>query len=86
VQRTSTSKGLNDLPLIGGLYLVPMMDFDHDGHKIQTGADQEEQRRRQSIKIIYYLDEGGRFCIGCLVNARMITALDCGQRLDLKSL
>jgi hypothetical protein len=24
-------KGLNDLPLIGGLCLVPMMDFDHDG-------------------------------------------------------
>jgi hypothetical protein len=23
----------------------------------------------------YYLDEGGRFCVGCLVNARMITAL-----------
>jgi hypothetical protein len=24
-------KGLNDLPLIGGLCLVPMADFDHDG-------------------------------------------------------
>ena len=31
--------------------------------------------------------EGGEdFCIGCLVNARMITTLGCGQRLDPKSL
>jgi hypothetical protein len=35
---------------------------------------------------MYYLDEGGRFCVGCLVNARMITALGCGQRLDPKNL
>jgi hypothetical protein len=30
VQWTSTTKGLNDLPLIGGLCLVPMTDFNHD--------------------------------------------------------
>jgi hypothetical protein len=30
MQQTSTMKGLNDLPLIGGLCLVPMTDFDHD--------------------------------------------------------
>ncbi len=52
------------------------------GHKIQTGASQGEQRCRQSIERIYYLDEGWRFFIGCLVNARMITALGWGWRLD----
>ncbi len=56
------------------------------GHKIQTGASQGEQRCRRGIKRMYYLDEGGRFCIGYLVNARVITALGCGQRLDPKSL
>jgi hypothetical protein len=27
-------KGLNDLPLIGGLCLIPMMDFDHDRSQV----------------------------------------------------
>ncbi len=35
---------------------------------------------------MYYLDEGGRFCVGRLVDARMITALGWGQRLNSKSL
>ncbi len=66
VQRTLTTKGLNDLPLIRGLCLVPMTDFDHTlGHKIQTEASQGEQRCRQGIKRMYYLDEGGSFCVGC---------------------
>jgi hypothetical protein len=34
VQRTLTMKGLNDLPLIRGLCLVPMMDFDHDRSQV----------------------------------------------------
>jgi hypothetical protein len=77
VQWTSTTKGLNDLPLIRGLCLIPMMDLTMMGHKIQTGANQGEQRRRQSIERIYYLEEGGRFCVEHLVDARMITALGC---------
>ena len=35
---------------------------------------------------MHYLDEGWRICIGRLVNARMITALGQGQRLNPKSL
>ncbi len=35
---------------------------------------------------MYYLDEGRRFCIGRLIDARTITALGWGWRLDPKSL
>ncbi len=56
------------------------------GHKMQTGANGGEQQCRWGIKRMYYLDKGGRFCVGCLVNARMITALGWGQRLHPKSL
>jgi hypothetical protein len=35
---------------------------------------------------MYYLDEGGRFFVGRLVNARMITVLGQRQRLNPKSL
>jgi hypothetical protein len=56
------------------------------GHRIKKGASQRKQRCRQGIKRMYYLDEGGRFCVGCLVDARMIAALGRGQRLDPKSL
>jgi hypothetical protein len=45
------------------------------GHRIQTGASQRKQQCRQSIEKMYYLDEGGRIFVGCLVDARMITAL-----------
>jgi hypothetical protein len=56
------------------------------GHGIQTGASQRKQQCRRGIKRMYYLDEGGRFCVGHLVDARMITALGWGQRLDPKKL
>jgi hypothetical protein len=75
VQRTSTTKSLNDLPLIEGLCLVPMTDFNHDGSQDTNRSKPNEQQCIQGIKRMYYLDEGGKFCIGHLVNARMITVL-----------
>ncbi len=56
------------------------------GHRIQTGASWRKQQCRWSIKKMYYLDEGGWFFVGCLVNAGMITALGWGWRLNPKSL
>jgi hypothetical protein len=86
VQRTSTTKGLNDLSLIGGLCLIQwtstarasmiypsLEDFvlysTAMGHRIQTGASRRKQQCRQGIKRMYYLDEGGRFFVGRLVDA-----------------
>ncbi len=56
------------------------------GHNLQTGTSQSKQRCIRSIKRMHYLDEGGRVCIGRLVDARMITALGWGRRLNPKSL
>ncbi len=55
-------------------------------HKLQTGTSQRTQQHRWRIKRMHYLDGGGRICVGRLVDDRMITALDWGQRLDPKSL
>ena len=60
--------GLNDLPLVRGLCLVPMMDFDHDRSQVTN-------RNKPKVKKTHYLDEGGRICVGHMVNVRMITAL-----------
>ncbi len=75
MQWTSTTKGHNDLPLVRGLCLVPMTDFDHDGSQDTNRSKPKEQWCRQGFERMYYLDEGGRFFVGCLVDARMITAL-----------
>ncbi len=107
MQWTLTTKGLNDLPLIGGLCLMQqtstamvsmicpsLEDFvsyqwwtsTMIGHKLQTGTSWREQRCRRCIKKMHYLDEAGRICVGHLVDARMITALGWGWRLDPKGL
>jgi hypothetical protein len=67
-------KGHNDLPLVGGLCLVSMADFDHNGSQDTNRSKPKEQRCRQGVRRMYYLDEGERFFVGHLVNARMITA------------
>ena len=53
------------------------------GLKIQTGASQREQQCMRGTDRMDYLDEGGRFCVGRLVDARMITAL--GVRTKARS-
>jgi hypothetical protein len=83
-------KGLNDLPLIRGLCLVPMMDFDHDGSQNTNRSKPKETavqtRHRESVlpwwrwKIFCWM------LGGCLIEARMITALGWGRRLNPKSL
>jgi hypothetical protein len=56
------------------------------GHKLQTGTSRRKQRRRRGIERMHYLNEGGKICVGRLVDARMITALGRGRRLNPKSL
>ncbi len=73
-------------PSLEDFVLYQWWTFTTMGHKIQTGASRGEQQCRQGIEQMYYLDEGGRFCIVCLVDARMITALGWWQRLNPKSL
>jgi hypothetical protein len=67
--------GLNDLPIVGRLCLIPMTDFDHDRSQVTNRNKPKETAVQQGIERMHYLDEGGRICIGHLVNARMITAL-----------
>jgi hypothetical protein len=62
-----------------------MMDFDHDRSQVTNRNKPKEKRHRRGIKRMHYLDEGGRICIGRLVDARMITALGRGRMLDPKS-
>ncbi len=86
VQRTSTAMASMICPSSEDFVLYQWQTSIMIGHKLQTGTSQRKQQRRWGIKRMHYLDEGGRICIGRLVNARMITALGWGQRLDPKSL
>ncbi len=86
VQQTSTAMASMICPSSEDFVSYQWRTLTMIGQKLQTGTSQRKQQRRQGIKRMHYLDEGGRICIGRLVNARIITALGWGWRLNPKSL
>ncbi len=68
-QSTSTAKASMICLSLEDFVLYQQPTSTTMGHRIQTGASQRKQRCRQGIKRMYYLDEGGRFFVGRLVDA-----------------